>query len=242
MKVKHVRLPYGAPLQGKRILPASEAFTDGVLELLEPVDGITSIAVRAPSIRDVIDVHAEATNDYNPGTPAYSDAVFRLHLERRADPVLSPKQIDRLAGPDHDALRSLVESGLLPDGKRAHQPREGVNLERNAYVRLHFMSDRRKAEQRLSTSRQDAPMLYEAHLTHSLVRFGEPSESMFDSGQVEWDQYLNLTFYDHFALNLSLAGRDYKEITEVLDGVTEVDGKPLPFPGGVGDDTEEVAA
>jgi hypothetical protein len=242
MKIKHVRLPYGVPLDGKRIKPAPAAFTDGVLDLLEPVDGITSITVRAPTVKDTLDVHAEATADYVPNTPAYNDAVFRGHLERRADPVLTPKQVDRLSGPDHDALRNLVEGGVTPEGKRAHRPREGVTLERNAYVRLHFMNDRKVAEQRLATSRADAPMLYEAHLVHAVTRFGDVSEASFDRNQVEWNDYLNLTFFDHFALSLSLAGRDYKEITEVLDGVTEVDGKPLPFPGDAGDDPQEAAA
>jgi len=242
MKVKHLRLPYGVALDGNRILPASKVFTEYTLNLLESVDGIDAVTVRIATLKDTLDSHAQATNDYSPGTPAYNEAVFRAHVERRVTPALTPKQIDLLSGPDYDALRTLVSDGMTPEGKRAHQAIEGVTLERNAYLRLHFMNDRKRAEQRLSTSRADNPMLYEAYLVHAVTRFGDVTEASFDQVQVEWNDLLNITLFDHFALSLALMGRDYKEITEVLDGVVEVDGKPLPFPGGAGDDAAEVPA
>lgn len=231
MKVTTVTLPYGVAFgrDRKTIRPAGEALTTYRLDLLEPVDGITAITVRAATLGDAIDVQAKVTAKFQPGTTAFADAIYRAHLERRTDPVLTPKQITALSGPDQDALRALVEGGYDPDGKRAHKG--GSDLEREAFARLHFGTDRKRVEQALPISRSDNPMLYEAKLVHLVTRFGPPREEAFAEDPVEWLQFINIAFADYVALSMAIAGRDYKELAEILDGPVEVGGETLPFPG-----------
>lgn len=239
-KAKTVKLIHGVRLGKKgEVLPLIEHLEPYTLTLLQPIDGIEEIQFRPATIGDIIAVGEAASRDHDPGSRGYGKAVLRANLDRRCSPSLSDKQLDQLAVADHVALQTLIDSGrdpLNPDND-AYKLKEGVEVERTAYMRLPMQSDRKLAEQRMPTTPEDDPVLYAAYLTWFVTRFGEPSETMFD-GKTDFQAFLNLSWGDFQVLHRELLKRDYKPLTDILDGKVEVDGKPLPFQGVSEPDTE----
>lgn len=232
-KAKHVRLTYGVAFDADGAMtPITDHIQPYSLKLLDPVDGIEEVSVRANTLREVLSVHEAVSRDARPGTSAYGKAALLENVRRRCTPALTQAQLDQLAGADYDALVGLIDTGTHPEtGAEAFKLAEGVTTERDAYLRLHTMADRAAAEQRLLNEGADETVLYHAHLTYLTVRFGEPHEGMFGQRQVAFHDFLNITWQDFQQLTRHLLARDYKPLTEILDGKVEVDGKPLPFPG-----------
>lgn len=234
MKAKHVRLIYGVILTDDGgLAPVVDYIEPFTLELLHPIDGVDKINVRPNTLRQVLDIHEKAARDARPGSRQYGEAVMRLNLEQRTDPVLTAAQLDQMAGVDYDALNRLIDSGTHPStGQEAFSLRDDVDVTRDAYLKLHTMQDRKLAEQRLPTDGGDETVLFSAQLTWLVTRFGTPEAGMFDKrGDVPFAAFMNITWYDFQLLTRHLMMRDYKPLSEILEGRVDVGGKPTPFPG-----------
>lgn len=231
MKVKTTELPYGIVYDGKKIVPAGEALLPYTLELLEPVDTISSVTVKAPTLGDALAAMSAAAKQYEPNSEQFVQSILHTHIARRCEPALTPEQLDEMTGVDHDALKNLITIGATPAGDYAFRRDPEREYITTATTRLHKMSDRKKAEQRMSTSAKDDPTLHEAYLTWLVTRFGDPDEKAFDGKPVEFSEFLHIAWNDFTRLTATTFSRDYKSITDVLDGKVEVDGKTIPFQG-----------
>lgn len=226
MKAKEVRLTHGVMLGDEGLLPVTEFLSSYTLDLLDPVGSIDSITIAPNSLGQVLDIHRQVSDEFRPGTQAYVDAVLAENIKRRCQPRLNKEQVRQLAGVDYDALTTLIDKGLTPEGNQAFRMKEGVAVERDAILRLHTMNDRELAEQRLNATKDEDVVTYNAYLAWFVTRFGSTD---FNSRQVSFHSFMNITWADFQILYKALVTRDYKPLTEILEGRTEVDGKTIPF-------------
>lgn len=242
MKAKLSDLNYGVVIEKKHILHPRKYLEPYSLDLLEPVDGIGTIQFTCPTLGETLRAFESALKRNQPGTPAYLNAAYRNRIEASCDPAPSKEQMDRMAGVDHDAIMSVVNTGLTPNGKRPYRVKDdyvGMVIMK-AVTRLHYMQDRKVAEQRVPSSREENPLAMEANLVWLTTRFGDLREEMFEDRDVEWETFLNLPWSDFVILQSAVNDRDYMEISEILDGRVNLDGKPVPFQGvPSGDEPED---
>lgn len=238
-KVQPVNLPHGVRLRiedgGYHLDSARDNLQPYTVHLLDPVDGIDAIEVAPATLGDILTLNKRAQIDSIPGTKAFREAIMRLSIADRCDPAITPEQVKSMAGVDYDLLQSVIETGRDPNTGSMLFTIDDPSLERRAFVRLHSMTDRRKAEQRLTTSQEDEPVRYEAYLTWLVTTFGDPNR-VVEHAAPGFEDFLKISWQDFQALNRALASRDYKPLTDILDGMVKVDGKPVPFQGVPGDD------
>ena len=241
MKAKKHNLIYGIKLDGNKVAPLTDYISSYELTLLEPVDDIDSITIAPPTLGDGLAASKKVAEDYFPGTDEYTNALFDWHVAKRCTPAPSEEQLKRMAAPDYDALRRVVEGGINPEtGKRAYALTDSEGVVATAYTRLPMQSDRRNAEQWLDGSVRENLELHEAYLSWFVVRFGQVSEADFGKKQpIEFSEFLKIGWADFLVIARGMLMRDYKPLTEILEGKVEVDGKTVPFQGVPETDGEE---
>lgn len=236
MKAREVRLTHGVMLGDDGLMPVTEFLSPYTLKLLQPVDGIESVTIAATSLGQVLNIHKQVSDEFKPGTQQYVDGVFAENIKRRCEPVLNRDQIRQLAGVDHDALATLIDKGVDPDGNQAFRMKPDAQVTREAIMRLHTMNDRELADQRINTTKAEDFVTWNAYMVWFVTRFGSTD---FASRQVSFHSFMNITWDDFQLLTRHLVMRDYKPLSEILEGKLEVDGKPIPFQGLPDDDTQE---
>lgn len=240
MKIKVVSLPHGIVLNKEGDIAVPKHIRPYTLTLLEPVDGIDKVVIQPETLGGVIKMADEASKEASPGTARHRDVVIENNVSRRCEPAFTRKQLDAMAGVDYDALVGVINSGIDPETRTtAFRVDPDAEVISEATMRLHMRDDRKTAEQRLNTTPEEEPVLYEANLCWLVTRFGEVDERSWSGRQqVSFLSFLNLSWQDFLALERNVFSRDYKPITDILEGRVEVDGKPVTFPDVLGEGDE----
>ncbi len=199
------------------------------------------VSVKPTNVTSAFSLYEITRRKYSP--EMQEEGLFYEAVRTRVTPTLTPEEVDDLANPDYDSLKTLLMNSRY-EGKNIFATK-GVSSKdfmKDVYTGMGQPSRHKSFEAESGFSMNQEPLQHQAFTVYMMSRFASPKSIYSSTPHYSFEEFLAALEYADFMriVGSYLSGRvyDWKPITDILTGPPEV-GPKIPFPDTASQAEEE---